>query len=78
MLKGPQNVYGGSGSNFTKENIIKESCLIRVFRNCHSNIEENFRISGMTTRKGKKDMKKTFNKLLEYMSQSEPNVTKAG
>ncbi|ETW78199.1 hypothetical protein HETIRDRAFT_325386 [Heterobasidion irregulare TC 32-1] len=73
-----KHIYGGSGSNFTKDNVIKESCLIGVFQNCHKNVEENFQIPGLTTCKGHKDMKRTFNKLLKYTLDSEPNVSKAG
>lgn len=53
-------IYGGEGSNQTKDYIILESVLVLIFRNSHSNMERNFSLSGLTTTHAEKDMRTTF------------------
>ncbi|KAL1669501.1 hypothetical protein GGF50DRAFT_44204, partial [Schizophyllum commune] len=38
-------IHGGTGSNFTKEHVIKESVLLDLYRNCHENMDRNFHLS---------------------------------
>ncbi|EJF63965.1 hypothetical protein DICSQDRAFT_145419 [Dichomitus squalens LYAD-421 SS1] len=70
-------IYGGEGSNYTKERILLESVLVRIFRNSHANMEQNFALSGLTTRHAKKNMKKTFDDILKRMEERGPNEYRA-
>ncbi|KAM5542861.1 hypothetical protein V8D89_003245 [Ganoderma adspersum] len=71
-------IYGGDGSNYTKERILLESVLVRIFRNSHANMERNFALPGLTTRHAHKDMKATFNQLLKHIENTAPNVYRPG
>lgn len=37
-------MYSGHGPNHTIDYIIKQSPIIELYRQCHENIEENFRL----------------------------------
>ncbi|TBU61019.1 hypothetical protein BD310DRAFT_767432, partial [Dichomitus squalens] len=75
-----KDMYGGSGSNNTKERILFESILVLLFRSSHANFERNFRIGGLTFAHAKKDMRKTFKFVLDYLKSNEqqPNNYIAG
>ncbi|EJF62760.1 hypothetical protein DICSQDRAFT_58059 [Dichomitus squalens LYAD-421 SS1] len=75
-----KDTYGGSGSNYTKERILFESILVRLFRSSHAKFERNFCISGLSHAHAKKDMRKTFKVVLEYLTAPEqlPNNYIAG
>lgn len=55
------------GSTRTVENIVKESVLIDVFRNCHLTLEKNFVLSQLTTLHTEPDMTATYAALHRHM-----------
>lgn len=73
-------IYGGDGSNFTKERILLESVLVLLYRNSHANMESNLALPGLTTKHAEKDMRATFqdvlNDILQHMTSS-PNMYQA-
>ncbi|KAI9059313.1 hypothetical protein FKP32DRAFT_1532880, partial [Trametes sanguinea] len=71
-------VYGGEGSNYTKAHIMLESVLVTIYRSSHANIERNFRLSGLTHKHATKDMRATFELVLEYLKTLSPNEYVAG
>ncbi|KAL6308380.1 hypothetical protein BKA93DRAFT_815411 [Sparassis latifolia] len=68
-----KDIYGGEGSNYTKKRVIEESPLVLIFRNVHSNIERNFRLSSLSYAHAQKDMWKMFCKLGQNMEKDGPN-----
>ncbi|KAG2087739.1 hypothetical protein BD769DRAFT_1632408 [Suillus cothurnatus] len=56
-------IYRGGGPNGTIEHIIKESPLIKVYRNCHIIIENGFHLQHQTIRHAQPDMTNTICKL---------------
>jgi len=62
----------------SKEQIITESPLIGVYRECHSNIEQNFQLPGFTRKQGQKKMIHMFQKLCDYCLQHSINVMQPG
>ncbi|KAJ3475461.1 hypothetical protein NLI96_g11820 [Meripilus lineatus] len=62
-----KDVYGGSSSNYSKDRVLLESSIVLVLRNCHSNFERNFKLSGLSTAHAKKDMTATFKELQDYI-----------
>ncbi|KAF7792563.1 hypothetical protein EIP86_003604 [Pleurotus ostreatoroseus] len=73
-----KDVYGGEGSNYTKNRILMESPLILIYRSSHANFERNFRLSGLSTRHAAKDMKAAFAQLLQYMHTEGPHEFRHG
>ena len=71
-------MYGGSGSNNTKERILLESILVLLFRSSHANFERNFQLSGLSFVHARKDMQKTYEAVLQYLRSEKPNTFKAG
>ncbi|CDO77022.1 hypothetical protein BN946_scf184380.g8 [Trametes cinnabarina] len=72
-------IYGGDGSNYTKERILIESILVLVFRSSHANVERNFRIPGLTNKHAEKNMRATFTDILDgYLKKYGPNKYNAG
>ncbi|KAI1787585.1 hypothetical protein LXA43DRAFT_856650, partial [Ganoderma leucocontextum] len=71
-----KDTYGGSSSNNTKARLLFESILVLLFRSCHANFERNFQLPGLSFAHARKDMRKTFNLVLEYLKASEqqPNT----
>ncbi|KAI0741659.1 hypothetical protein C8Q80DRAFT_1123500 [Daedaleopsis nitida] len=70
--------YGGEGSNNTKKRVILKSILIKIFRNAHANVEQNFVLPGLTNAHGVKDMSRTFALILDYMKTLHANEYQAG
>jgi hypothetical protein len=73
-----QHVFGGQGSNYTKEQVLEESILVEVFRQCHKNIEKNFGLSGLTTRHAPANMIKTYEAMARHLASSQLNEYKPG
>ncbi|KAI0631313.1 hypothetical protein C8Q77DRAFT_1027115, partial [Trametes polyzona] len=72
-------IYGGEGSNFTKDRVIAESILVLLYRSSHANIERNFQLPGLTYKHAEKDMRATFSKILdEYFKKYSPNKRTRG
>ncbi|KAJ3473410.1 hypothetical protein NLI96_g13016 [Meripilus lineatus] len=65
-----KDVYGGSSSNYTKDRVLAESSIVLVLRNCHSNFERNFKLTGLSTAHAKKDMTMTFKELQHYIQRN--------
>lgn len=53
-------VYGGSGSNYTVNRIIKESVLIQLYRDCKSIIEHEYILTPKTMKHGDPNLTQTF------------------
>ncbi|KAF4566199.1 hypothetical protein EYR36_011614 [Pleurotus pulmonarius] len=53
-------VYGGDGSNFTVERILKESPLIHIYRDAKTTMGENLNVDSLTSSHSYPDMRKTF------------------
>ena len=71
-------MYGGEGSNRTKDRIILESILVTIYRESHSNLERNFALAGLSHMHAEKDMTETFKVILEHIATCFPNEYKAG
>lgn len=52
--------------------------LVLVFRDSHANLERNFFLPGMTRTHSAKDMRETFEAVLGYLRELQPNKYKAG
>ena len=52
--------YGGSGSNYTVERVIKESTLIQLYGDCKKIIETQYELAPKTTRHAEKDLTDTY------------------
>ncbi|KAF5313897.1 hypothetical protein D9619_013000 [Psilocybe cf. subviscida] len=71
--------YGGAGSNYTKERVIRESPLIQIFRSCHENIERNFVVTSTLGRKhAPPDLKLTLKRTTDYMAEKKVNFYSPG
>ena len=68
---------GGKGSNHSVERIILESPLVQIYRNVQGIVEKNFELTH-TTNHMPPDMKKTFSKLLKYLSLNSPHIVSIG
>ena len=75
-----QEMYGGGGSNHTKARIILESILVLLFRNSHANFERNFQLGGLSFAHARKDMRKAYEAVLNYLrdDHQQPNMYKPG
>ncbi|KAF7353120.1 hypothetical protein MSAN_01499400 [Mycena sanguinolenta] len=73
-----KHTFGGSGSNDTKARVIEESTLIKIYHSCHRTIERNFGLTELSRRHAPPNMKKTFEKMLTYLREQQPNEHKAG
>ncbi|OJT02517.1 hypothetical protein TRAPUB_6934 [Trametes pubescens] len=72
-------IYGGEGSNFTKNRVLLESILVLIYRSSHANFERNFKIPGLSSKHAEKDMRATFQHILdEYIKKYRPNEYVAG
>ena len=52
--------YGGSGSNYTVDRVVKESVLIQLFRDCKEIVEKQYHITPKTMRHGERDLTETY------------------
>ncbi|KAJ7105154.1 hypothetical protein C8R44DRAFT_529514, partial [Mycena epipterygia] len=73
-----KHTFGGSGSNYTKERVLEESTLIKIYHSCHRTIEKNFCLTSLTRRHAAPDMTKTFAHMAEYLKTNSPNTHQAG
>ncbi|KAI1791086.1 hypothetical protein LXA43DRAFT_889951, partial [Ganoderma leucocontextum] len=70
-------IYGGEGSNYSKNRILLESVLVLLFRSSHGNFERNFRLPGLTYAHAKKNMRETFKEMLRKLELRAPNEHRA-
>ena len=63
-----------AGPNKTVKNLVKESVLIEVFRDCHLTIEKNMALNHLTTHHADPDMSTTFSAVGRSMAQSSPHI----
>ena len=73
-----QVIFGESYANYTKDRVIAESSLIDIFHMCHSTIETNFMLGGLTTRHTPPDMRKNYHALTNYMHDNHTNAFQTG
>ncbi|EPQ50063.1 hypothetical protein GLOTRDRAFT_51073 [Gloeophyllum trabeum ATCC 11539] len=71
-------IYGGGGSNYTKDRVITESTLIDVYRGCIENMEENLHLTDLTSRHGPPDLAATYAALVRYMKAEATNEYRPG
>lgn len=71
-------MYGGEGSNYSKERVIEESAIVLVFRNSHANFERNFKLGGLSNAHAQKDMTETFQQVLKYIKERKLNEAQGG
>ena len=62
--------YGGSGSNYTIERILKESPLIQTYQDCKKVVEQQYLLTPKTTRHGDPDMTNTYDAMSRLHQQS--------
>lgn len=72
-LSNDKRVYGGKFSNHTKARIIKESCLIELYRRIRIDVEEMFLLENQTNNHSLPDMHDTFSKLAWYIEKEDVN-----
>ncbi|KIY63429.1 hypothetical protein CYLTODRAFT_359989 [Cylindrobasidium torrendii FP15055 ss-10] len=75
-----KRIHGGQGSNHTKERLIKESPLIRLYGTARHEVEGAFRVQRGINNHGTPKLKRTFKKLLDYLSDNDnrPHLLKPG
>ena len=78
LFPSKQAIFGGRYANYTKERVLTESSLIDIYHNCHTNIERNFLLSGITTRHVPPDLTTTYKVLRTYMRAHGSNEFKPG
>jgi hypothetical protein len=66
-------VFGGKGSNHTKDRIIKESSLSEIYKNIRVNYEEVYCLDPTVPTHQPPDMRKTFEKLAKHMHREHTN-----
>lgn len=59
-------IYGGTGSNYTINRIIKESSLIQLFRDCKTIVEQQFSLAPKSIKHGDPDMTETYKVLSRH------------
>ncbi|KAF8150232.1 hypothetical protein B0H34DRAFT_826645 [Crassisporium funariophilum] len=72
------HTFGGSGSNYTQKRVIEESTLIKIYHDCHDNIERNFCLTSLTSLHGKPDMSKSLEVARLYTNMHKPNTHQSG
>ena len=70
----PKTMNVVAGSNKTMTNLVKESVLIEVFRDCHLTLEKNLVLNHLTTHHTEPDMTATFQALAGAMDRTSPHV----
>jgi hypothetical protein len=73
-----QTVNVEAGVNRNVKNIIKESSLIELYRNCHATLEKNLMLGHTTMHHTKADMTATYTMLNQHMSSKLPYTPHPG
>ncbi|KIL61934.1 hypothetical protein M378DRAFT_48707, partial [Amanita muscaria Koide BX008] len=68
-----KRIYGGKFSNQTTARIIKESCLIEMYRNIQAKVELMFQFNRYSTHHALPEMVDTLTKLAQYIEQEDVN-----
>ena len=63
-------IYGGRGSNYTVDRILKESILIQLYRDCKKVVEDQFLLTPKTMRHGTPDFTNTYALLVQMANDS--------
>ncbi|KAL1751932.1 hypothetical protein FB107DRAFT_293531 [Schizophyllum commune] len=71
-------IHGGTGSNYTKEHVIKESVLLHLYRDCHENMNRNFHLTSLTTAHAPANLTASIRLACDSMTRCEPNKFKPG
>lgn len=71
-------IYCGKNSNQSKKAIVKNSPLISIYRNCHSNIEENYHLVNRTTNHHPASIPRSLKRLRKYIEDGKPHTFTAG
>ncbi|EGO28319.1 hypothetical protein SERLADRAFT_346588, partial [Serpula lacrymans var. lacrymans S7.9] len=66
------------GPNCTIKHVIKQSPLIKVYRNCHVTVENAFHLQHRTSQHTPPDMTKTIQKLAAWIREKSPYPFKQG
>ncbi|KIJ91192.1 hypothetical protein K443DRAFT_115398, partial [Laccaria amethystina LaAM-08-1] len=73
-----KHTFGGSGPNYTQKRVIEESTLIKIFHDCHNNIERNFCLTSITSKHGLPNLSKSLEMVKIYTEKYKPNVHQPG
>ncbi len=73
-----QVVYGGDGSNYTVEHILKDSPLVQVYRDIKLSMGENLFTMKLSSAHSYPDMTKTYKKITTYLSQMAAHIFTPG